>query len=117
MATFPNRNLTQTAVYWASPTSDGYGGFTWDTPVEIDCRWVNSTKLIRAANGEQIICMAEVQISQDLDENGMLYLGELGDLTIAQKADPMTVSGAYHIRRFDKVPTIKGTDFFRKAFL
>jgi len=79
MATFPNRNLNQTAVYWASPMPDGYGGFTWDDPVEIDCRWEGSTKLIKRANGEQIACMAEVQINQDVEENGMLYLGDLDE--------------------------------------
>ncbi|MEE9356489.1 MAG: hypothetical protein V3U75_12940 [Methylococcaceae bacterium] len=117
MTAFTERNLNQTAVYWATPTPDGSGGHTWAAPVEIDCRWEASTKLIRAANGEEIVCMAEVQVNQDLDQNGMLYLGDLDDLSVAQKADPMTVEGAYHIRRFDKVPAIKGAAFFRKAYL
>jgi hypothetical protein len=118
MATFPDLDLNQTAVYWASPTPNGTGGFTWDTPVEIDCRWESSTELIRASNGEQIVSRAEVQVGQDLEENGMLYLGDLDDLSVAQKADPMTVSTAYQIRRFDKVPDIDdATVFYREAYL
>lgn len=122
MANFPNRNLNQTAVYWASPVPDGYGGFTWDDPIEIDCRWVNSTKVIltravRGGGGEEIICQAEVQVNQDLDEQGMLYLGSLDDLDSGEEADPVTISTAYTIKRFDKVPTIKGNRFFRKAYL
>lgn len=117
MASFPNRNLNQTAVYWASPIKDGYGGYTWSDPVEIDCRWVNSTRLITASNGEEIVCRAEVQVKQDLDEQGMLYLGDLDDLDSSEEADPRTISVAYQIKRFDKVPTIKGNKFFRKAYL
>jgi hypothetical protein len=115
---FPDDDQNQTAVYWASPTPDGRGGHTWDTAVEINCRWEGSTELIRASNGEQIVSRAVVQVSQDLNENGMLYLGELDDLTTAQKANPMTVSTAYLIRKFDKIPEIDdATVFYREAYL
>jgi hypothetical protein len=117
MTAFPNNNLNQTAVYWGNPINDGYGTFTFDDPVEIACRWEDSNKLIRQSNGEQKLSMAEVQVSQDLDENGILFLGDLDDLTAAQEADPASISSAYVIMRFDKIPTLKGTKFFRKAYL
>ncbi len=117
MTTFPDRNLNQTAVYWASPATDGYGGFTWGTPIEIECRWVNKNVLVQKQNGDQLISQAMVQVNQDLDEQGMLYLGVLDDLTTAQKADPMTVIGAYAIQAFGKTPTMKADKFFRKAVL
>lgn len=114
---FPNRNLNQTAVYWANPVKDGSGGFTWDAPVEISCRWVVSTKVITIANGKEIVTRAEVQVEQDVDEQGMLYLGSLDDLDSSQEAGPEDVAGAHEIRRFDKTPTMSGTSFFRKAYL
>lgn len=114
---FPERNLKQTAVYWSTPTEDGSGGFTWATPVEISVRWVNATKLITSANGDEITSQAQVQVSQDVDLQGMLFLGDLDDLSSAQEANPETIATAYRIQRFDKVPTVKGTAFYRKTFL
>lgn len=108
----------QTAVYWGNPTPDGYGKMTYDAPVEIACRWDNVSKLITAANGDQIVCSAIILVTQDVDNQGMLYLGTLDDLDSAQEADPSTVEGAYEIKRFDKTPMIFETDeFVRKAYL
>lgn len=115
---FPNRNLNQTCVYWGNPTADGYGGFTWDDPVEIACRWVDSTRLIRDSKGEEIVCRAEVQLRQDVDEDGLLYLGTLDDLESSEEETPTSITGAYMIKRFDKVPLVNRADkFYRKAFL
>jgi hypothetical protein len=108
----------QTAVYWANPTDDGYGGITYDDPVEISVRWENKTKLITTADGQEYTCLAEVIINQDVDVNGYLYLGTLDDLTVSEQADPKTADSAYRIRRFDKIPMIKKTDeFVRKVYL
>lgn len=118
MTSFPSRNLNQKAVYWGSPTPNGSGGFTWADPVEIDCRWVASNEQIFSGNGDQIISRARVTVNQDLDEQGVLFLGEIAELTIAQKANPKTLSSAFSIKKFDKVPTIsKPIRFSRKAFL
>lgn len=117
---FPARNLNQTAVYWGSPTDDGYGGFAYADPVEVSCRWVDSTRVVTDRTGKEIVCRAEVQVSQDLDEQGMLYLGTLDDLDSSEEADPMALESgrmAYEIKRFDKVPSMKGTHYFRMAYL
>lgn len=111
------RQLDQIAVYWASPVKDGYGGFTWNDPVEIDCRWVGSTRVITNANGQEVVCRAEVVVDQDLDKEGVLYLGSLADLDSAEEDDPDTVDGAYRIQRFDKSPTWDCSAFYRKAYL
>ena len=117
MTHFTERNLHQVAVYWGAPVNDGYGGFTWEEPVEIDCRWEESTKVLLTAKGEEQTSRAEVQVMQDVDENGILYLGTLADLDSGQEDDPTTIEGAYRILRFDKIPTIDGLHFFRKAYL
>ena len=114
---FPERNLNQICVYWASPVSDGYGTFTWTTPVEIPCRWMDSNKVIVNKDGVEIVTQAEVQVAQALNEQGILYLGKLADLTDAQKSNPKLKDGTRPILRFDVVPTMKGTKFFRKAYL
>lgn len=117
MTTFPDRNLNQTAVYWASPATTGYGGLTWDTPIEVPCRWIAKVQLVVAQNGEQFVSQAAVQVNQDVDIQGILFLGVLNDLTAAQKADPRLATTAYTIKAFGKVPTIKADGFFKKAYL
>lgn len=114
---FPNDNLHQTAVYWGNPTSDGYGGYTWDDPVELDCRWTQVTRLVKDANGKEVVSGASVQVDQDVDLDGYLFLGDLDDLDSSEEADPTTVSGAYKILAFDKTPTVKADAYFRMAYL
>lgn len=115
MTQFPNRNLTQTAVYWGNPTPDGYGDYSWDDPVEIDCRWSEEREVVKNQDGEEVISQAQVQVDQDLDQNGVLYLGALTDLD----SDPIPdeVEQAYHIITIMKVPTMKGDKYFRKVYL
>lgn len=115
---FPDHNLKQTCVYWGNPTDDGYGGYTYDDPVELPCGWKDSTRVITDSKGQQIVCRAEVQVKQDLDENGRLYLSTLDDLESSEEEDPTSITGAYLIKRFDKVPLVNRKDrFYRKAYL
>ena len=114
---FPNRNLNQKAVYWSNPTPNGYGGFDYDDPIELDCRWVERTQVVTDSKGHEIVSRASVQVNYDLDEQGLLWLGELDDLDSAGYENPETISDAYVIKRFDKTPTIKADAYFRIAYL
>ena len=116
MAHFTERNLNQTAVYWGAPTNDGYGNFVWNEPIEISCRWEDSMRIVVAVTGEEKVSAAEVQVAQDLDENGMLLMGTLVALDSDQLDDPVA-AGASLILRFDKIPTLDAIHFYRKAYL
>jgi hypothetical protein len=108
----------QTMVYWSTPTPDGYGGFTYSTPEEISCRWDEKMQLVRGANGEEVVSKAEVMVTRDIDEGGFLYLGSLDDLSVAQKADPMLVDGAWKVLSISKTPLFQSTDeFVRTVYL
>jgi hypothetical protein len=102
----------QTAVYWGTPVDNGYGGFTYADPIEILCRWEGSTKLITDAKGQQIVCVAEVMVLQELDIDGLLYLGSLDDLDSAQEDDPSTITGSQRIKQFMKTPLFASDDEF-----
>lgn len=108
----------QTAVYWAAPAPDGYGGQIFLPPVEIPVRWEGRSILRISSNGEQYIAKAEVLVNQDVDVNGYLYLGTLSDFESAEGETPEAISGTYKIREFEKIPMIKSTSVFvRKAFI
>lgn len=114
---FLTRMCCQTAVYWGNPQDDGYGGKTYDDPVEIACRWEDYTEVRRELN-ETFTCRARVHVLQDLDERGRLYLGTLDDLDSADEENPETVNGAYEIKRFEKIPAVGSTTrFLRRALL
>jgi hypothetical protein len=109
--------LTQTAVYWGSPTPDGQGGKTFDDPVELDCRWEDREELFIDASGQEKRSHAVVYLGSDVANGGFLYLGDLDDLSSDDEADPQAVDGAREVRAFQKVPSIDGRRNTRKAWL
>ena len=121
MEGFISRLCVQTAVYWGSPTNDGYGGKTFADPVEISCRWENiiqNIDRVGARLGEEVVSEAQVYVTEDVEEMGYLYLGDLDDLDSDEEADPKTIEKAYPIRKFEKIPAIRSTnEFLRKAYL
>ena len=109
----------ETAVYWGNPVNDGYGGFTYATPVEIDCRWENKTEmdigwLSTGFPGNIRLSKASVLVTEDLDLNGVLWRGTLDTLndTYDDISDPKIISEAYAIHRVDKIPMVFKTDEF-----
>jgi hypothetical protein len=118
LASVINRNLRQQCVYWGNPRNDGQGGFIFDSPVQIKCRWEDMAQIVVDSKGNEHTSRAVVYINEDLDENGMLHLGLLSDLTPAQMNDPMSYSDDYLIKRVEKEPVLNSpTEFLRKVFL
>lgn len=118
MTTFPAYALVQTAVYWASPTPDAYGGRTFTAGAEIDVRWEDRQERFLDAAGVELVSRAVVFADQDLEIGACLFLGTLADLTPAEEADPQIVETAYPIRQLEKVPELASTTrFVRKAWL
>jgi hypothetical protein len=112
------RTYTQTAVYWGNPKEDGFGGKTFDAPIEIKCRWEERQQVLTDAKGNIEGSRASVYILQDLDQQGFLYLGTLVGLTTDQKNDPTKVEGAWVIKQFEKVSELGSTtNFIRKVYL
>ena len=118
------QRCTQKAVYWGNPVNDGQGGFTFDDPVEIACRWENIEQEVSDAKGTMITSRALVFLTQDVDEEGYLYLGTLedvydltGDSSSGGVDNPKDVIGAYIIKRFQKTPSLNGKEYLRKAYL
>jgi len=108
----------QTAVYWGNPQPDGYGGISYDPPVEIKCRWDEKVQLVRDDRGKEVVSKAEVLVLQDVDPDGMLYLGSLTDLSSGVLDSPEQVDGAWKILSMSKAPLFGSTsEFVRTAYL
>jgi len=105
----------QTAVYWERKSSNGYGGFTYETPVEIKCRWDANSKLVLNDKGEQVVISAEILVNQELDVGGLLFLGTLDDLDSSLTHEGVET---HPIIAFPKNPLFKSaTEFVRMAYV
>jgi len=111
------RQCRHTAVYWGNPQSDGYGGYTYDDPVEISCFWMGESDVAKDEKGNEIVTKAKVYVLQDIDEQGYLWKGKLADLTATQKSDPKQVDEAMPIIRFIKTPSLRIDEYIRKALI
>lgn len=115
----------QDCVYWGNPQNDGYGGKTYDPPIEIKCRWEDKMEvdigwLSTGHPGNIQVTKASVMVLQDLDTNGYLWLGTLAELNAlySDTSDPKLIKEAWAIHRFDRVPMVFKTDeFVRTAYL
>lgn len=108
---FIKKVCKQTAVYWGNPISDGFGGFVYDSPVEIKCRWDEVSKLVQNNEGQEVVSNATVLVTTTLDINGVLFLGTLDDLdTIIDLPSsqafptPDQVENSFAILTRDKTP-------------
>lgn len=117
MPTWMKKACNQDAVYWASPTHDGSGGTTFSSGTEIKVRWEDRIEEFLDNNGEVQHSMGVIYLLQDVDVGGYLFLGDLDDLTSAAEEDPKQEDDAYLIRGFKKSPSIKGSNYTRKAWV
>ena len=109
--------LKQTAVYWelSSLEFDNYGQPIPSSPVEIDCRWEDVGEEFIDKDGTTQLSRAKVYVDRDVEIGGVLMLGELG--STIDEDNPKENSGAWEIRRFEKLPTLKATEFLRSVYL
>ena len=99
----------QRAWYWEPEVTmhkDGFGGFTYDEPALIKCRWDDKTELIRAANGEEKVSRAEILVIDDLVNGGLLQLAEDGE------DPPGEPTNAHAILVVQKNPMFRSKDQF-----
>ena len=128
---FIERSCQQTAVYWGNPVADGLGGYTYNSPIEVKCRWEQKQEVITGqkgpgAHGEEIISKAQIYVLQDMNEGEVLYLGSKGvwdddtawdDARIWAEA-PNAIENAFKIKKFEKTPVHRSTTkFIRKVYL
>ena len=122
--TLLNRTCKQVAVYWPTPNPDGYGGTLFGSPIELMVRWEDKEQLIRQDDGMEISSRAIVYVLQDVDVEGMMYLGTLDDLYDSAESsagaldNPKEFDKAWVIKKFEKSPALGSTtDFVRKVWL
>jgi len=105
----------QTAVYWELLSINRFGEKAYEDPVEINVRWEDRTEEFLDAGGERMYSQAVVYVDRDVTIGGVLLLGAL-DSDVDQDS-PKENNSAYEIKRFDKLPTLKATEYLRTVHL
>ncbi len=103
--------LNQTATYWAKDGEDDFGNTSFSSPQTIECRWEDNSEMFRDDNGNEVMSNAVVYVNKDLELEGYLYLGD------NDANDPTTLDNAREIRKFEKMPSVDGSEYQRKAWL
>lgn len=128
MTTWFTSMLDENAVYWSPPIRDGFGGYSWEYPIEIKSRWRIDSTVVYATDGSQVAARSSVWVDHDVLIGGYMWKGTIEDLaTIFDPAPPFSVedltteqiySIAAQIVSLSKVRSIPSkTTKLTKAFL
>ncbi len=110
--TIASRHLKEDITHWPVTGSNGYGGFTFGTPVKLKARWEDKSVLFRTLENEEEVSNAIVYLAVDIDVGD--YFGR-GDLTAT--ADPTTLDNAFRSRNFHRSTDLRALQALRKVFL
>ncbi len=120
-----NKIAVQTAVYWGNPQNDGEGGFTYDNPVEIFCRWVDISQQISTSpinDGTIIVSRATIYTNEVLSIEGVLFLGTLEDIELYAESSgdmsihPKLVPNTFQIKRIGQTPELRSSTSFLRVY-
>jgi len=106
--------LRQDAVYWANPINDGYGGYSYDTPVAVKCCWLDKQEKFIGAGAEELVSRAVVLVDQAMAAKGMLALIALADLSSSMEPED---NGAFEIKAVGSGPDFKNQSSIRRVWL
>ncbi len=118
------RMRKQQAVWWplASSQSAADDHDEFGKPQSADAiqltelvRWEDGTEEFIAADGTTQLSRAKVFVGRDMQPGDVIMLGLISNIT--NTTHPKENAGAWEIRRFDKLPNIKATEFLRTAIL
>jgi hypothetical protein len=118
----------QNAIYWPPATPDDFGRLSYGALVELTLsggansrvRWEDKAEEFVDAQGTVQASNAVVYVSVlpgggEVEIGGVLWLGDRDDLT--DENVPGNNEKAFIVRRVDKVPNFKATEYLRAAYL
>lgn len=116
--------LKQKLVYFANRRSDGVGGHTWDSGVEVDCRFDYVLSEEQDEDGETFTAEGQILSISELQRGAAVYLGPISELSAAQVADARLLFGTEDetskklkfIGRTSATPNLKATWWVRMSW-
>lgn len=105
------RNLRQTATYWAPGAEDSYGSRSYSAPVQLPCRWEDKTEMFIDKKGKESKSKSKVFFASDLQLDGYLLLGT------SAETNPRNVANASEIRNVFRTPDLRNNTQLYVAIL
>lgn len=106
--------MTDSAVRWANPSPDGYGGYTFDAPDELDVRWLDKQEWFRDNTNTQILSNAVVFSTTQMTVGERIYKGSLSDL---DSSSDYYSSGVFTVKKTFGEKDTDGNVIMWKAWL
>ena len=118
-ASFWNRNLTQTLVYWPpSGEKDEYGKTIFGEPIDMKCRYEQKLQKVVRYTGEEVLSKGVVYSLYPLHVEGIVWQGDVLELESGQIEDPLSIPGAELVISTEVIPPLRGTGLSQhKAYL
>ena len=104
----------QKATWWKRTTVDRFGKFSYDPPVEIDCRWDDGGEEFRDAQEQIRVPVATIYVDRELTIGDKL---RKGDMESDEPLDPSNVVGAHEVQKFMNNPNLRATEFLLTVIL
>ena len=101
----------QKVTYWGSPIPDGIGGWIFNEPTVIKCRWEQKAIQFTDTTGETQVSRAVIYTQFEPDLGGYLYLGE------SVEENPEVLDSAYKIRQIMNIPNMRNSAREIRVFL
>lgn len=108
----------QDAVYWPPAKADNFGRPAYGAPVDVKCRWDDvAENFIDPKSGTVAVSNSKVYVDRDVALDGWLWLGTVATIPGGPGTPPGDVDGALPVRKFEKNPNLKASEFLRTATL
>jgi len=109
------RMRRQKAVLWVrSESPNDFGKFSFDSPIEIKCRWDDKIGQFKNKEGQTFSSLAVVYVDRDVKIGDKLKKGTLDSQT---QSDPTKDQNAYEVKAVENIPNLRNTETLRIARL
>lgn len=109
--------MIHNAVYWSGAESDGYGGSTFDDPIQIKVRWDDLMTISSSPNGSELVSDASVRSLVPLEPGCLIWKGELLDLDSIEAAAPLTKKGTKEVISCSAIADLRGEMIYYRSSL
>lgn len=103
------------AVYWPPSHEDNTGRDSFGDPIQIKCRWEEKAEQYMTPGGSTQVSKAVVMVDRDLELDGVLWEGNLGDVTDLD--NPFALDKAWKIQALSRIPNRRQTKYLRQVYL
>lgn len=105
--------LTKILTYWEPDAPNGYGGWTYKTPVELACRWEDRRRMVIDGQGREVMSSASAYVLQELDLEGYIREGSCA----SNMPNPIEDKDARRILTTSKVPSVDASETVYQVYV